>query len=71
MSTILLASNFLAGSIISLLIPVTLLICLVGWHLLSLRHVPEGEPGSRQPADAADPLARVSGPGEPPPVDSL
>jgi hypothetical protein len=37
-------ASFLAGSLISLLLPVGLLIGLVIWHISSIRNVPETPP---------------------------
>ena len=47
------ADSFLAGSILSLLMPVLLLIGLVTWYLVAVRHVG----GSR--SDKAEPVAAV------------
>ncbi len=41
------ADNFLAGSIISLLFPVGLLIAIAVWYVLSVRRVPDGSDSSR------------------------
>jgi hypothetical protein len=54
------ASNFLAGSLISLLMPVGLLIALVVWYMRSVTRVPGAEaerlehhaPGTEPPAGA-------------------
>ena len=40
-----LIASFLAGSLLSLLIPVCLLLALVAWYLLFLRRVPETSAG--------------------------
>jgi hypothetical protein len=41
------ADNFLAGSLISLLFPVLLLVALVTWYMIAVKHV--GRRGSEQP----------------------
>lgn len=40
------ADNFLAGSLISLLMPTGLLIALVVWYLIAIRRVPKDTPES-------------------------
>jgi hypothetical protein len=47
------ASSFLAGSILSLLIPVFLLIALVVWYVKFIRRVPETGEGEDAAAAAA------------------
>jgi hypothetical protein len=48
-----LIADFLAGSILTLILPVAMLIALVWWYLLFLRRVPE--PTAEDGAAAADP----------------
>ena len=40
------ADNFLAGSLLSLLLPIGLLIALAIWYVLAVRRVPEDTPAS-------------------------
>lgn len=71
-----LIATFLAGSLLTLLIPVLLLIALVVWYVLFIRRVPEtaeGEEaaappaGNRRPAANPAPAANPSpGAGAPP-----
>jgi hypothetical protein len=72
MPTILFADNFLAGSVLSLLMPVCLLIAIALWYVRLAKRAPETHPASsRLPssevvaagADAAD---RVEPAGPPP-----
>jgi len=73
----LIASSFLAGSILSLLIPTLLLTALVVWYLMFIRRVPETGEGedaaaAANPSPAAAPVeAHNPGPpgrgGVPPP----
>ena len=56
----LIASSFLAGSLLSLLIPVTLLIALVFWYVKFIARVPETDEGEE--ANAA-PAGGNLGPG--------
>jgi hypothetical protein len=46
---------FLAGALLSLLLPVFLLIALVVWYLLAIKHLPSGrqEPAAESPAHEA------------------
>jgi len=39
-----LADNFLAGSLLSILLPLGLLIALAIWYVLAVRRVPDGKP---------------------------
>ena len=56
------ASNFLAGSLISLLMPVGLLIALVVWYMRSVKRVPVGEAERPQrPAQGAQPPTGAGG----------
>jgi hypothetical protein len=58
------ADNFLAGSLISLLMPVILLISLVVWYMLSIKRVPTGRGDSPPPGESvATPPAAGPGPG--------
>ncbi len=40
------ADNFLAGSLLTILLPLVLLISIVVWYLVAIRHVPEDTPAS-------------------------
>jgi hypothetical protein len=53
------ATNFLAGSLISLLMPVGLLIALVVWYTRSVKRVPGSE--AERPAAAPEPPAGDGG----------
>jgi hypothetical protein len=46
MSPILFADNFLAGSLLSLLLPLCLLIAITVWFVLSVKRVPHDTPTS-------------------------
>jgi hypothetical protein len=45
------ADNFLAGSIISLLFPILLLIAIVAWYLIAVKHLGNRPPAREVPAD--------------------
>jgi hypothetical protein len=55
MPSILFADNFLAGSLLSLLLPVCLLIALAVWYVHFVRH----SPGDTSPASATLPHSDV------------
>lgn len=49
-------ADFLAGALLSLLLPVLLLIALVVWYWMFLRRVPDTEPeGAANPGPGANP----------------
>jgi hypothetical protein len=52
------ADNYLAGSLLTLLLPVGVLIVIAVWYVISVRRIPGGEPG---------PVAPVAPVGEEPP----
>jgi hypothetical protein len=54
------ADNFLAGSIISLLFPVALLIAIAVWYVLAARRF--SSPGRPQPPKDSPPRAEGEGP---------
>lgn len=54
------ADNFLAGSLISLLFPVLLLIALVTWYLIAVKHVGRGGADQPQAATAGEQSATGS-----------
>jgi hypothetical protein len=66
------ADNFLAGSLLSLLLPVGLLIAIAIWYVLAVKRVPEGTTkplpppvgGSDLPSAPAGFPADPPGPGE-------
>jgi hypothetical protein len=55
MATIVFADNFFAGSLLSLLLPVCLLIALAVWYVHFVRH----SPADTSPASSALPAAEV------------
>jgi hypothetical protein len=61
------ADNFLAGSLLSLLLPVGLLIAIVIWYLVVMRRVPEDTPQSSATLPAPDVVAAAGT--EPPGVN--
>lgn len=64
-----LADNFLAGSIISLLMPVGLLIALLVWHAVAARRVPHDTPASSATLPPAEVLAAADPNVEDPPAE--
>jgi hypothetical protein len=58
------ADNFLAGSIISLLFPIALLIAIVVWYVLGVRRF--SSPRRPQPPTDVTPQAESEGPGSAP-----
>ena len=70
MESIPLATNFLAGSLITLLMPVGLLIALVVWYSIAVKRVPD-DPSKASPhaAGVADtPVGPAAPPAESPPT---
>jgi hypothetical protein len=57
MPPLLFADNFLAGSLLSLLLPIGLLIALAVWYVRSIRHVPEETPESSPALPSSEVLA--------------
>ncbi len=53
MASVPLASSFLAGSLLSILVPVCLLIALAIWHVRTIRSVPENPVETAQHAAGA------------------
>jgi hypothetical protein len=49
MPPILFADNFLAGSLLTLLMPTLLLVAIAVWYVLSVKRVPEDTPASSAP----------------------
>jgi hypothetical protein len=77
MASIPFADNYLAGSLLTLLLPVCLLLAIAAWYVIAIRKVPEDTPASSPsmpPADvvaAAQPTAQpVSPPAAQPAPDS-
>jgi hypothetical protein len=72
MPPILFADNFLAGSYLSLLMPVGLLIVIAIWYVRTVRRLPEDTPASSpslpppEVLAAADPSVTGASPTEPP-----
>ncbi len=64
-----LASSFLAGSLLSLILPIALLIGLVVWYMKAIRKVPEGSLERERPATELDPPAPGGSP--PPPAEPV
>ncbi|MHB8692413.1 MAG: hypothetical protein ACYDHH_14330 [Solirubrobacteraceae bacterium] len=58
------ADNYLAGSLLTLLLPVAVLIAIAVWYVISVRRIPGGEPGPVAPVGEPGPVAPV---GEQPP----
>ena len=59
------ADNFLAGSLITFLLPVGLLIAIAIWYVLAVRHVPEETPTSSAALPPSEVVAAAA-PAEPP-----
>ena len=51
------ADNFLAGSLLSLLLPIGLLIVVVVWYMRTLRHIPQDMPTASAALPSSDVLA--------------
>lgn len=62
MSHIPFADNFLAGSILSLVLPTGLLIAIAIWYVLAVRRVPEDTPTSSPSLPSPEVLAAASPP---------
>ncbi|HEY8762878.1 MAG TPA: hypothetical protein VIM18_01685 [Solirubrobacteraceae bacterium] len=76
MSPVLFADNFLAGSVLSLLLPTGLLILIAIWYVVAVKRVPEDTPKSSAPLPSSDVLAAAdpkveTPPGEPPAADEF
>jgi hypothetical protein len=69
MSPVLFADNFLAGSLLTLLLPTGLLIAIAIWYVRALRHVPEDTPTSSAPLPSSDVLAAADPQLETPPAE--
>ncbi len=63
------ADNFLAGSLLTILLPLALLISIAVWYVIAVRHVPEDTPASSPSLPSQETLAAASdaGPEDPPP----
>ena len=57
MPPLLFADNFLAGSLLSLLLPTGLLVALVVWYVRTVRHIPKDTPESSAALPSSDVLA--------------
>jgi hypothetical protein len=62
------ADNFLAGSILTLLLPIGLLIVIAVWYVLAIKRVPEGTTKPLPPQTHASdiPPGAAAAPPEPP-----
>lgn len=54
------ADGFLAGSLLTLLVPIALLIVIAVWYVRAVRHVPEDTPTSSAVLPPADVLAAAA-----------
>ncbi len=76
MPPLLFADNFLAGSLLSLLLPTGLLIALAVWYVRTVRHIPKDTPESSAALPSSEVLAAgveagiESAGAEPPPDES-
>lgn len=76
MPPLLFADNFLAGSLLSLLLPTGLLIALAVWYVRTVRHIPKDTPESSAALPTSEVLAAgveagiESAGAEPPPDES-
>jgi hypothetical protein len=61
------ADNFLAGSIISLLLPVGLLIAVTIWYWVAVRRIPEESEAPKPGKGAGEPAAGATPAAETPP----
>ena len=68
MPPILFAVNFLAGSLLTILLPIGLLIAIAIWYVFSIKRVPEDTPTSSASLPAPDVLAAASPSTPDPPV---
>jgi hypothetical protein len=57
MPPLLFADNFLAGSLLSLLLPTLLLVAIAVWYVRSVRHIPEDTPESSAALPSSEVLA--------------
>ena len=57
MSPVLFADNFLAGSLLSLLMPTGLLIAIAVWYVLAVKRVPKDTPASSTALPSPEVLA--------------
>ena len=72
MPPILFADNFLASSLLTILLPLGLLLGLLVWYVTVVRHVPEDTPTSSVSLPSAEIVAATEPPpsatGDPPPT---
>ena len=61
-------ASFLAGSLLTLLLPALLLTALVVWYVMVLRRHPEPDAGDALPAASASEVAPGASPGADPPA---
>ena len=62
MPPILFADNFLAGSLLTILLPLGLLLGLLVWYVTVVRHVPEDTPTSSVSLPSAEVVAAAESP---------
>jgi hypothetical protein len=61
------ADGFLAGSLLTLLVPIALLIAIVVWYARAVRHVPDDTPTSSAALPPAEVLAAAEAAAPDPP----
>jgi len=66
MASLPIANNFLAGSILSLVLPIALLLALCLWYMLGLRRIPEPDPETTLVGEPVAPTPDAPGPGADP-----
>jgi hypothetical protein len=64
------ADGFLAGSLLTLLVPIALLIVIAVWYVRAVRHVPQDTPTSSAALPAAEVLAAAESAAPDPPEGS-
>jgi hypothetical protein len=64
------ADGFLAGSLLTLLVPIALLIVIAVWYVRAVRHVPQDTPTSSAALPAAEVLAAAEAAAPDPPEGS-
>jgi hypothetical protein len=69
MSPVLFADNFLAGSLLTLLLPTGLLIAIAVWYVIAVKRVPQDTPASSASRPSSDVLAAADPNSETPPSE--
>lgn len=62
MASIPFADNYLAGSLLTLLLPVCLLLAIAAWYMIAIRKVPKDTPTSSAALPSSEVVASVSQP---------